>query len=182
MPNKGAVTASLNCGGSYTIPAGYHNGSGKVTANSLASQMSNAGVTVTNPSQVISGYKVLDKNGNLITGTATIQSLGGSSFVSGTGSITLTEHQPHIWVDFSEKVPSNVRVIWGKFNYHINGEYLFVNFRSEASGTFIPIVWNRHFSSYYKQSPVDITKIHLGEGDSCHNWPAETYTYTWYAL
>ena len=181
MPNKGAVTASLNCGGSYTIPEGYHNGSGKVTANSLASQMSNAGVTVTNPSQVISGYKVLDKSGNLITGTATIQSLGGSSFISGTGSITLTEHQPHIWVDFSEKVPSNVRVIWGKFSYHIN-EYLFVNFRSEASGTFIPIVWNRHFSSYYKQSPVDITKICLGEGDSCHNWPAETYTYTWYAL
>ena len=40
MPNKGAVTASLNCGGSYTIPAGYHNGSGKVTANSLSSQTS----------------------------------------------------------------------------------------------------------------------------------------------
>lgn len=38
MPNKGAITASLNAGGSYTIPAGYHNGSGKVTANSLAGQ------------------------------------------------------------------------------------------------------------------------------------------------
>lgn len=40
MVNNGAKTASLNCGGSYTIPAGYHNGSGKVTANSLASQTS----------------------------------------------------------------------------------------------------------------------------------------------
>ena len=38
MPNQGAKTAALNAGGSYTIPAGYHNGSGKVTANSLASQ------------------------------------------------------------------------------------------------------------------------------------------------
>ena len=38
MPNQGAKTASLNCGSSYTIPAGYHNGSGKVTTNSLASQ------------------------------------------------------------------------------------------------------------------------------------------------
>lgn len=38
MPNQGAKTASLNAGGSYAIPAGYHNGSGKVTANSLASQ------------------------------------------------------------------------------------------------------------------------------------------------
>lgn len=38
MPNQGAKTTALNAGGSYTIPAGYHNGSGKVTANSLASQ------------------------------------------------------------------------------------------------------------------------------------------------
>ncbi len=38
MPNKGAVTATLNAGGSYVIPAGYHNGAGKITANSLASQ------------------------------------------------------------------------------------------------------------------------------------------------
>lgn len=38
MPNKGAVTAALNAGGTYTIPAGYHNGAGKVTANSLSSQ------------------------------------------------------------------------------------------------------------------------------------------------
>ena len=37
MTNQGAKTSSLNCGGSYTIPAGYHNGSGKITANSLSS-------------------------------------------------------------------------------------------------------------------------------------------------
>lgn len=40
MTNRGAVSQALNAGGSYTIPAGYHNGSGKVTANSLASQTS----------------------------------------------------------------------------------------------------------------------------------------------
>lgn len=33
MTNRGAVTKSINPGSSYTIPAGYHNGSGKVTAN-----------------------------------------------------------------------------------------------------------------------------------------------------
>lgn len=38
MPDRGAVSAALNCGESYTIPVGYHNGNGKVTANSLASQ------------------------------------------------------------------------------------------------------------------------------------------------
>ena len=31
MTNHGAVTAAINAGGSYTIPAGYHNGSGKVS-------------------------------------------------------------------------------------------------------------------------------------------------------
>ena len=35
MANKGAVSATLDPGGSYTVPAGYHNGSGKVTAKSL---------------------------------------------------------------------------------------------------------------------------------------------------
>ena len=38
MPNRGAVSKTLNAGGSYTIPEGYHNGSGKITASSLASQ------------------------------------------------------------------------------------------------------------------------------------------------
>ena len=38
MTNNGAKTAALNAGDSYTIPAGYHNGQGKITANSLASQ------------------------------------------------------------------------------------------------------------------------------------------------
>lgn len=33
MPNKGAVNYSLPINGSYTIPAGFHNGSGKVSQN-----------------------------------------------------------------------------------------------------------------------------------------------------
>lgn len=33
MVNRGAVSQSISPGGSYTIPAGYHNGSGKVTAS-----------------------------------------------------------------------------------------------------------------------------------------------------
>lgn len=33
MTNRGAVSKTLNPSGSYTIPSGYHNGDGKVTAN-----------------------------------------------------------------------------------------------------------------------------------------------------
>lgn len=32
MTNRGAVSATISAGGSYTIPSGYHNGSGKVSA------------------------------------------------------------------------------------------------------------------------------------------------------
>ena len=38
MPNRGAVSQVLNAGESYSIPQGYHNGSGKVAAKDLASQ------------------------------------------------------------------------------------------------------------------------------------------------
>lgn len=38
MPNNGAVQETLEAGGSYTIPAGYHNGSGTVTAPTVASE------------------------------------------------------------------------------------------------------------------------------------------------
>ena len=72
MANQGAKTASLNCGGSYTIPAGYHNGSGKVTANSVSSQTSaNAAAK-----DIIKG-KTAWVNGSKLTGTATVESLGG---------------------------------------------------------------------------------------------------------
>ena len=75
MTNNGAKTASLNCGGSYTIPAGYHNGSGKITANSLASQTSATATAAT----ILSGYTAW-VNGVKITGTAKAspKSLSGS--------------------------------------------------------------------------------------------------------
>ena len=75
MPNKGAVTSSLNCGGSYTIPKGYHNGSGRVTANSLASQTS-ANATA---NDIMNG-KTAWVNGSKLTGTATIDSFGGIKY------------------------------------------------------------------------------------------------------
>lgn len=65
MPNNGAVSQALNAGGSYTIPDGYHNGAGKVTANSLASQTSGTAVAA----DIASG-KTAWVNGAKVTGTA----------------------------------------------------------------------------------------------------------------
>lgn len=64
MANIGAVTAALNCGQSYTVPQGYHNGTGKITANSLASQTP-ATATAANLSKGATAWV----NGRIITGT-----------------------------------------------------------------------------------------------------------------
>ena len=64
MPNRGAVNQTINAGGSYTIPAGYHNGSGKITAASLASQTPGTATA----SQILAGQTAW-VNGKKITGT-----------------------------------------------------------------------------------------------------------------
>ena len=79
MANRGAVTSTLNCGNSYTIPAGYHNGSGKVTANSLASQTP---ATAT-AAQILSGYTAW-VNGSKLTGTAANYAYAVKTFSLGT--------------------------------------------------------------------------------------------------
>ena len=61
--NKAVSPTGLNAGGSYTIPEGYHNGKGKVTANTLASQTEGT-ATADN----ITAGKTAWVNGNLITG------------------------------------------------------------------------------------------------------------------
>ena len=52
MINRGAVTYTLTSNGSYTIPAGYHNGSGKVTANIKSTNTKVGTTTLSNSSSV----------------------------------------------------------------------------------------------------------------------------------
>ncbi|WP_242864990.1 hypothetical protein [Clostridium botulinum] len=95
MPNQGTKTATLNCGGSYIIPSGYHNGSGKVTANSLASQTQGNATAA----QIIAGFSAW-VNGSKINGNATIESLGGIRVASGKASLDnsniYTKHSANI--------------------------------------------------------------------------------------
>ena len=131
MPNKGAVTASLNCGGSYTIPEGYHNGSGKVTANSLASQTS-ANATA---GDIISG-KTAWVNGNKITGTATLQSLGG--LIKKTFDVSYTKGNTiHISSNFTPKI-----ILIENYKYLDHRIYIYVDFSSYISGADIEYVTN----------------------------------------
>lgn len=69
MANQGTKTTSLNCGGSFAIPKGYHDGNGKVTANSLASQTGvDSGKTAIGATTVLSGYQGY-VNGTKISGS-----------------------------------------------------------------------------------------------------------------
>lgn len=89
MPERGNISATLNAGQSYTIAEGHHEGGGKVTANSLASQTpANA-----DEGKILSGYSAW-VNGNKVDGKATIESLGGRQFQSGSfvgnlGTVTI---------------------------------------------------------------------------------------------
>lgn len=75
MANRGAVSQALNCGGSYTVPEGYHNGGGKITANSLASQ---TGGATAEDKYVLNG-KTYWKDGVKRTGSMTVASVASFS-------------------------------------------------------------------------------------------------------
>lgn len=64
MTNRGAVSASLAAGASYTVPAGYHNGSGVVSAQSLSSQTQASATS----GDIVSG-KTAYINGSKVTGS-----------------------------------------------------------------------------------------------------------------
>ena len=74
MVNRGAPTVTLNCGGTYNLSEGYYSG-GQIKANSLASQMTNNGVTLTSANQILSGVKAISNTGQVLTGTATASSI-----------------------------------------------------------------------------------------------------------
>lgn len=100
IPVQGAVTPSaLNCGGSYTIPEGYHDGKGKVTANSLANQTSanaNASHILLNQTAWINGSKItgtMPNNGTqnkTITPSASAQSYTiPAGYHNGSGKVSV---------------------------------------------------------------------------------------------
>ena len=95
MPNRGAVTAALNAGGSYTIPAGYHNGSGKITANSLAGQTNGTATAAHVLAGMIAWVKGVKITGSMANRGAVTAALnaGGSytipaGYHNGTGKVT----------------------------------------------------------------------------------------------
>lgn len=116
MANRGAVTSTLSCGGSYTIPAGYHNGAGKITANSLASQTSGTATA----GQILSGYTAWI-NGSKVTGS--IASQGAQTITPSTTNKTIASGKYLSGVQTilgdADLIASNI--ISGKNIFGVNG-------------------------------------------------------------
>jgi len=99
MANQGAKSASLNAGGSYTIPAGYHNGSGVISANSLASQTDGTATA----GNILSGYAAW-VGGIKITGTMVNNGAISQSLTTQGGQYTI----PAGYHNGSGKVTTNI--------------------------------------------------------------------------
>ena len=104
MANQGTKTASLNAGGSYTIPAGYHSGSGKVTANALSGQTSGTATAA----RILSG-RTAWVNGSKLTGTMTNRG-AISQKLAANGNYTV----PAGWHNGSGKVTQSLTTQGGK--------------------------------------------------------------------
>lgn len=124
MPNRGAVTQSLNAGSSYTIPAGYHNGSGKVIANNLSSQTSanaTAAQILSGQSSWVNGAKITGSMPNRGTVNQTLAINGSYTIPSGyhNGSGKITQSIPVQGGSTTTPGTSNKTVVTA--NRYVNG-------------------------------------------------------------
>lgn len=108
MVNRGAVTQALNAGGSYTIPAGYHNGLGKVTGKSLASQTSATAVAAD-----IKSGKTAWVNGAKVTGTGNIREETTFGFLLH----GIASRRIDVYTDLASSDPSNVNQDRGLYRF-----------------------------------------------------------------
>lgn len=168
MENHGAVTPpALSAGGIYTIPKGYHNGLGTVTAQDLASQ-----TQATATASDIAKGKTAWVNGELLTGIQNQSVLSSmdllaqktlvhndgyySSEISGSVSFTITKNYSKISVlifaytqDGTPKMTANLKSFSGLSNQsgqqlytRYNGEHKLYNFSAPAINTKCSISFN----------------------------------------
>lgn len=127
MTNNGAVTKTLSCGGSYTIPKGYHDGSGKVTANDLASQTSADAVAA----DITSG-KTAYVNGKKITGTNTGQ---GDNRTAATIYVDSYNAQIQFWF---RCISTGIKTVMGLGKVVNKNIYVFVYYRYSDGSSVLP--------------------------------------------
>lgn len=168
MPNRGAVNLALNTGESYSIPDGYHNGGGKVTANSLASQtVSNATAAqiLTGFNAYVNGARVQGgiplQNGQTITPGASQQTISCSGKYM-TGNIIINGVRAYAWL-------STQKATVGSRSFtNTDGNAYTLPYLSFAPG-FTPIMYNAIISNGYVTSvstPWETVFVGAGVNDN----------------
>ena len=100
MPNRGAVTASVTANSSYTIQAGYHNGSGKVNGPTL-----NGDAVVGN---VLTGKRFYKDSATQLTGTMANNGAVSPGALAPGGSYTIPAGYHNGSGKVTAKTPNNV--------------------------------------------------------------------------
>ena len=137
MPNQGAVSQALNAGDSYMIPAGYHNGGGKVAANSLASQTGANAVAA----DILMG-KTAWVNGSKVAGTMTEKA--AATYTPGTANQVIAAGQ-YLAGAQTIKGDSNLvagNICYGKSIFGVSGsayKYFLVERAATYSGGYLTI-------------------------------------------
>lgn len=116
MTNNGSKSAALNAGGSFTIPQGYHDGTGKVTANSLASQTAGTAVA----GNILNG-KTAWVGGNKVTG-----SMGNKAGTTVEASaVTQDDTNTYFNVPAAGYYDTNSKVYTPNSNLGVKAEYIY---------------------------------------------------------
>ena len=151
IPTRTAVNTTLKAGQSVTLDSGYYKDKSTIKAETLATAMTNAGVTLTSPSQLVKDVKAVDKNGNLITGTATIESLGGKEYKE--GSLPAINHPSYSNSRYRSINLSNIgfipRIVAGN-------KYITTNGATYSIGWFICINLDGSIVSFYNDGTNDV--------------------------
>ena len=125
MPNNPKITKTLKVGESYTVPKGYNNGS-VIKAETIKDASKSSGVTLNLAGELLKDVKAFDKDGNLITGTATIESLGGIEILYKLSYSHVEDTETKIKINYDFKVGDRIVDFYkegGAFGASFKGTY-----------------------------------------------------------
>ena len=171
MSNQGAKTATLNAGGSYTIPAGYHIGAGKVTANTLSGQTAGTAVAAN-----IRNGKTAWVNGAKVTGNMPEQV--GSTITPGTANKTVVAANRYVTGNIivagdPDLIAGNI--LNGKNIFNVVGNVrkygIWKGRKTATSKADFDVVNGTTASFYYLSVTVDFTPISICAACSSSDYP-----------